>query len=334
MIYVVISFLLASIILYVLLGGADFGAGIIELFSGSKSRENIIKVVNKAIAPIWEANHMWLIIAVVILFNAFPAIYAAISIYLYIPLIILLLGIIFRGTAFTFRRYDAFKDSSQKIYTILFTYSSFLVSFVFGLMIGALISNKLTVNPTSFYEGFIYPWLNLFSICVGLFVAAIFTFTASVYLIGDAETVEDKKLFILKSKIMSIVLMLTGGLVFISSFMDDNDFALIFFSNWKSLILIFFATLAIPFTWKVIAMGYIWLTRIFAGIQVVLILGAFYIAFFPIIVRFKNAEALTLFNSAAPQSTLSYLGYALIVGSFIIFPLLAYLIKVFKGENR
>ncbi|MDP4116569.1 MAG: cytochrome d ubiquinol oxidase subunit II [Bacteroidota bacterium] len=330
MISIIIFFLLVSIIIYVLLGGADFGAGIIELFAGPKNKQQTIKVINNAIAPVWEANHMWLIIAVVILFNAFPKIYTTVSVYLYIPLIILLLGIVLRGTSFVFRHYDAYKDGSHKIYNIVFAVSSLIVSFTFGLIIGALMSNKLTAYPANFYDGYIRPWLNIFTISVGAFVTALFTFAASVYLIGEALNPEDKKAFITKAKIASITLVCTGGVVFISSVIDGNDFMLVFLSNWKSQALIIASTLAIPFTWKIISLGMGWMARAFAGVHIVLVLSAFYVAFFPVVVRFKDMESLTLFNSAAPEITLRYLVYALLIGSCIIFPMLGYLMKVFK----
>src|SRR5258708_5636214 len=96
MLYVVIGFLWTSLLIYVLSGGADFGAGIIELFA-SRTNKNKIKAASyRAIGPIWEANHMWLIIAVVVLFVGFPQIYTTVSVYLHIPLIIMLLGIIAR----------------------------------------------------------------------------------------------------------------------------------------------------------------------------------------------------------------------------------------------
>jgi len=69
---VVIAFLCLAILLYFLLGGADFGAGIIELFTSTKNRSRTRKTMYHAIGPVWEANHMWLIIAIVMLFVAFP----------------------------------------------------------------------------------------------------------------------------------------------------------------------------------------------------------------------------------------------------------------------
>ena len=125
--YVVILYLWLSILLYLCLGGADFGAGIVELVTSKKNRSATRKTLHHAIGPIWEANHMWLIIAIVILFVGYPVIYSAISIYLHIPLLIMLMGIIARGTAFTFRNYDAVKDDLQWWYTRIYVLSSLKV---------------------------------------------------------------------------------------------------------------------------------------------------------------------------------------------------------------
>ena len=114
MLYVVIIFLFFSILLYFLLGGADFGAGIIELFTSTDNKSRTRRTMYKAIGPIWEANHMWLIIAVVIMFVGFPVIYSDMCTYLHIPLLIMLLGITARGTAFSFRNNDAIKDDKMQ----------------------------------------------------------------------------------------------------------------------------------------------------------------------------------------------------------------------------
>ena len=99
MLTLIIIILGTSFLLYTLLGGADFGAGIIEIFAGKREEATI----SNAIAPVWEANHVWLILAVVILFTGFPPVYSSLSLVLHIPLMMVLLGILCRGSAFTFR---------------------------------------------------------------------------------------------------------------------------------------------------------------------------------------------------------------------------------------
>lgn len=333
MLNIVIFFLLVSVYLYVLLGGADFGAGIIELFTGKRNEERVKKLVNSSIAPIWEANHMWLIIAVVILFNAFPRVYTQVMTYLYIPMILMLVGIVLRGTAFTFRHYDAVVDGTQKTYTAVFSISSLLVSFFLGTIIGGITSETVTESG-SFAEMFLYPWLNPYSIAVGVFVTAIFAFTASVYLIGDSTDQTTRRIFIRKSKIFTFVMVIAGGAVFASSYILKMPFAERFFAGTYSLVLLGLATLSLPLLWQSIDRGKIWRSRFLAGGQILFVLSAFYIVFFPSILLYKDGKELTLYNSAAPEVTLTYLGAALIFGSLLIFPSLFYLLHVFKLKKR
>src|SRR5690349_9215424 len=143
MLELIIIILGASFVLYTLLGGADFGAGIIETMEGSKGE----RTISKAIAPVWEANHVWLILAVVILFTGFPAVYATLSLVLHIPLMIVLLGIILRGTAFTFRHYDIHGYRSHKYYSLAFKASSFITPMFLGITLGAMILGKITFDP-------------------------------------------------------------------------------------------------------------------------------------------------------------------------------------------
>src|SRR6185503_10028786 len=90
---------------YVLTGGADFGGGVWDLFAAGPRRDRQRALIAESIAPIWEANHVWLIVVVVVLFTAFPPAFAMLGTVLHIPLTILLVGIVLRGSAFVFRSY-------------------------------------------------------------------------------------------------------------------------------------------------------------------------------------------------------------------------------------
>ena len=166
MLTVVIIILGTSFVLYTILGGADFGAGIIETLAGAKGE----RTISKAIAPVWEANHVWLILAVVILFTGFPTVYSSLSLVLHIPLMLVLLGIIFRGTAFTFRHYDVVHDETHRYYTFLFKVSSIVTPFFLGVTLGAMILGRITLDQSvGFYEMFMAPWLNVFCFLMGIF---------------------------------------------------------------------------------------------------------------------------------------------------------------------
>ncbi len=159
----------------------------------------------------------------------------------------------------------------------------------------------------------------------------MFAFIAAVFLIGDSTDAQFRKIFIRKAKIANLLTVISGGLVFLSSAVFSNsDFAKNFFSHPLSIGLIVIATILLPFLWKALDKGFTWRSRILAGAELLFILSAFYAVYFPTIVVINDADNLTLLNSAANALTLSYLGWALIIGSLIIFPALFYLIKVFK----
>jgi cytochrome d ubiquinol oxidase subunit II len=232
MLYVVIIFLWTSILLYLLLGGADFGAGIIELFTSRKNKSITRKTLYSAIGPIWEANHMWLIIAIVILFVGFPVIYTTMSVNLHIPLTVMLLGIIARGTAFTFRHYDAVVDDMQNIYNPIFAWSSFITPLFLGIIAGSAVSGHIDPDAKTFPDAYVYSWLHWFSVAVGLFTVAICGFLASVYLIGETNDEYDRLRFAHKAQFFNIAAVLCGVLVFVASYIENIPLIDWVFGNW------------------------------------------------------------------------------------------------------
>ena len=103
---IIAAVMLVALILYALMGGADYGGGMWDLLaSGARAQRQRHAIVD-SIAPIWEANHVWLILVIVLLFSAFPHAFSAIMIALHIPITAMLIGIVLRGSAFVFRKYD------------------------------------------------------------------------------------------------------------------------------------------------------------------------------------------------------------------------------------
>src|SRR5579864_8883912 len=209
MLYVVIVFLWVALLLYLLLGGADFGAGIIELFTSEHNKVKTRKISYEAIGPIWEANHMWLIIAIVILFVGFPTIYSTMSVHLHIPLVIMLLGIIARGTAFAFRNYDAVVDNMQKVYNKIFVYSSFITPMFLGIIAGSAVSGYIDPNADTFLSAYIDSWLNWFSVSIGFFTVSLCGFIAAIYLIGEVQDEAERRRFVRKAMQMNIAAVLS-----------------------------------------------------------------------------------------------------------------------------
>ncbi|HZI24523.1 MAG TPA: cytochrome d ubiquinol oxidase subunit II [Chryseolinea sp.] len=331
---VVIAFLYFAILLYVILGGADFGAGIIEMFTSQRNVRRTRKTLYHAIGPIWEANHMWLIIVIVILFVGFPTIYADLSVHLHIPLLIMLMGIIARGTAFVFRHYDAVQDEMQAFYNRVFVWSSFITPFFLGVIAGSTISGHINKDAQTFADAYIFSWLNLFSLSVGLFTVALCGFLASVYLIGEADDENDKQRFIQKAKRTNIVAVAAGMLVFAAAVADGIPLVNWVFGEPIGLIAVIAATLSLVVMWKFINTKILLLPRILVAFQVTMILLAITYAHFPNFVMLQGGEHLSLHANIAPLKTIQALAWALLLGSVFILPALFYLYYSFQRKEN
>jgi cytochrome d ubiquinol oxidase subunit II len=334
MIYVVIGFLWLSICLYVILGGADFGAGIVELFTKKRARHKTQEIMYESIAPVWEANHMWLIIAIVILFVGFPEIYTTLSTYLHIPLVLMLVGIIARGTAFTFRHYDAVKDDWQKVYTQIFYFSSLLTPFFLGLIAAATVSHSINPDATSFLDLYIFSWLNWFGVTVGLFTVSICAYLASIFSLRETTDRLELGLMIKKSKQTMIFVVITGLLVFSTAYLSDIPLLKWVFSKPLGIMATFFATIALLLILRAMNTQKLLPVRALAGFQVIMILVAATYQHNPNIILFANGQHLSLLEHVAAPKTISALGWALMLGSLFILPFLFYLMASFSKQRR
>ena len=174
--------LVAAFVLYALFGGADFGGGVWDLLASGPRKAEQRALIAKALGPVWEVNHVWLIIGVVVLFAAFPRAFAALSVALHVPLTLLLLGIVFRGTAFTFRTYDARGDVVQRRWGLVFSVASVLSPALLGMCVGAVVGGLIRVEGRLVTGGFFRPWLTPFALAVGALALCLFAFLAAVYL--------------------------------------------------------------------------------------------------------------------------------------------------------
>ena len=327
MLYIVILFLLISLLFYVLFGGADFGAGIIEMFAGKRH----YRTISRAIAPVWEANHIWLILVVVILFMGFPPIYAEMSRFLHIPLLALLIGIVLRGCAFTFRHYDAIQDESQYWYTAVFRVSSLLTPLFLGMVAGGMLLGRMPAALSgTYYSLFIAPWFNFFCFAVGIFTTCLFAFLAAVYLIGEAENDDERGAFVRAARYTNIALVVAGALVFFSAVQEGLPLVEMFLSSTAAIVALVLATLSLPLLWRALVRKEVVLSRLLAGFQTLLVVGAWFWVEYPVALRYSNGGALSLFEAAAPPATQRQLALALIIGSLLILPSLYYLMRTFK----
>jgi cytochrome d ubiquinol oxidase subunit II len=340
----ILLFLGVAILFYVLFAGADFGAGIIELFLGLGRREGREreaeqrKLISHAIAPVWEANHVWLVLAVVILFVGFPRVYTTVSTYLHLPVLAVLVGVVARGCAFTFRHYDAPAGEYYRLYSWVFSLSSLWTSLFLGIVAGAMMAGRIDPGALDFHALYIAPWLNGFCLAMGAFASALFGFLASVYLIGEAGSEESRAAFKRKAVAFAIAGVALGAAVFVSAQAQGIALAARFLDHPLSLASFVGATaLWLPF-WKSLSGNRsIWLARALGAAIVSLVLLGWFAVRYPVAVSFAadgaSAAGITFAEAAAPEATLRALLGALVVGSLAIFPSLAYLFKVFKWRS-
>jgi cytochrome d ubiquinol oxidase subunit II len=333
MIYVVIVYLWVALLLYLLLGGADFGAGIIEMFTTEDNKAKARKIMYEAIGPIWEANHMWLIIAIVILFVGFPTIYATMSIHLHIPLVIMLMGIIARGTAFAFRNYDAVIDNMQKVYNKIFVYSSFITPLFLGIIAGSAVSGQIDIHANTFLSAYIFSWLNWFSVTIGFFTVALCGFVAAVFLIGETTDPADRRRFVRKALQMNIAAVIFGALVFISAITDKIPLVQWVFGNPVGITAVSLASISLIILWYLIYNGRSKSLRLLAGFQITMILLTTTYKHYPNIVILKNGGYLSLLENKGADKAIEALGMALLIGSVFILPALIYLIYSFQKKE-
>jgi len=334
MIEILVFFIAASLLLYILLGGSDFGAGILELLPGGDLREARKKVINRAMGPVWEANHMWLILIVVILFVGFPRIFTTLMISLHLPFLALLVGIVVRGTVFTFRHYDAIQEPiSQRAYTWLFGLSSLWSALWLGIIAASLTRGTIDPKATDVWQAYFAPWWGFYPLSVGLFVTCIFAFLASVFLIGETDDEALKKRFRRCAAGFNGSLVVSGGLVFATSFGEKPGLFRLFLKHPPAIAALVLATALFVVLWRFVSRRQVLLTRAAASGQVVLILCGWWVLYAPNAVITTDGP-LSFYAQAAPAATLRPLVFALLVGSIFIFPSLAFLLRVFKSGDR
>src|SRR3954470_17064591 len=172
--------LFAAVTLYAILGGADFGAGFWDLIAGGAERgEEPREVIDHSIAPVWEANHVWLIFVFVLLWTCFPEAYASITLTLFVPLTIAAFGIVLRGASFAFRKV-VFRTRDRRNFGAAFALSSVLVPYCFGAVVGGIASGRV---PSGGRAGDPWDsWVNPTSIVVGLLVVCLDAYLAAFFL--------------------------------------------------------------------------------------------------------------------------------------------------------
>lgn len=333
--HLIAGFVLLSLIVYTLTGGADFGGGVWDLFAGKGERgKKARELIAHAIAPIWEANHVWLIIVVVLLFVCFPPAYAAISTALHIPLVLMLIGITLRGSAFVFRSYGVRTDEAVAQWGRVFAIASVVTPFFLGVTLGAVVSGEVHVTDSygAVKTDFISEWLAPFPMVVGALVVALFAFLAAVYLVHecDEDDTEMRDAFRQRGLISGVAV---GALAFLALLIGGSGAERLYQgltdSAWAIPFQLLTGAVAVAALVTLYKREYVW-ARFLAMAQAVLVVSGLGIALYPYVIP----PHLTIFDAAAPENVLWTTFTALCVGMVALIPAFVVLYRIFKGRPQ
>jgi cytochrome bd ubiquinol oxidase subunit II len=321
-----LAFALIGLALYAVLGGADFGAGFWQLVAGKGERGDEIRAhARHAMAPVWEANHVWLIFVLTVIWTGFPLAFGSIASTLAFPFFLAGIGIVLRGGAYAMREAAAGVRWQRTLDTV-FSVSSILTPFALGTMIGAIASGRVHVgNP----GGSLWTsWLNPTSIEIGLLAVVTAAYTAAVFLSGDAERHGDHALAG-RFRTRALGAGIAGGAVATAGlFVVHSDAERLFHRLTQgpglpalvTSLLAGVATLALVWTRRYEPARYT------AALAVAATIVGWALAQNPVFL-----PGLTVRQAAAPHDTQLVLTIAVAAGAILLFPSLALLFRLTLG---
>lgn len=315
---------------YTLLGGADFGAGVWEFNTVLRSSKKEKALIYSAIGPVWEANHVWLIFVIVTLANGFPIAFAGISRALWIPLVLALVGIFFRGVGFAFRSHAADKVKQQEIWGAVFALASTAAPFFLGACVGAIASGKLGVDEQGEFDGNYFGWITPLSIFCAFFGVGVCAYISSVFLTREANVLKDVEL-VKTWRRRSIAtgiwmgILATAGIVIVAT--SDQEL-------WEG-----FKVRSMPIVGASIVTGVFSLAALFrrwfnaavigAALTVTTVIWGGAIAQYPYLIL----PNVSFSSSKAPDSVLTAIVITVIIGAIVVIPAFVYLLYLFKGKH-
>ncbi len=319
--------ILAALVAYALLAGADYGGGIWDLLASGPRKAEQRALVERAIGPIWEANHVWLILVIVVLFTGFPPAFAAVSTTLFAPLVLLLVGIVLRGAAFTFRTYQA-GDAAQARWGLLFSGASVATPVLLGAAVGALASGRLRVGPGAFPLSEPLAAFSPFTLSTGLLACALFAFLAAAYLAVEAEG-ELREDFRARALFAAAAV---SGTALAAALLAREEAPRVWAGltgrGWSLALHLATGAAALGAIGSLLARRFR-LARLAAAAQAALIVLGWGAAQYPFLV----VPDVTLAEASAPRATQLLLLGTLGAGALTLFPSLWLLFRVFKGER-
>jgi cytochrome bd ubiquinol oxidase subunit II len=316
-----VAVLVVALIAYAIFAGADFGGGFWTAFAFGPRRKQQQEAIFNAMGPVWETNHVWLILVLVTLWTTFPTVFAAIFVNLYLPLSVALVGIVFRGAAFAFRHYGEQSGSALPATFLVFSAASIITPIAMGVCVGAVAGGHLHmgVGDTSLFNA----WLHPFPLVCGVIGLAISAFLTPFYMLARPLRALSND-FRLKAAAGALGLGAVTTLAIPVAAWDAPEFAGHLDEPLPIALLLAAATLEIS------SLGVLWrrlyfLAPVVAGATVIMVLAAWAAAQYPFIVL-PNTR---IEDTAAGDATLEAFLIALPAGAIILVPSLVWLFSLF-----
>jgi cytochrome bd ubiquinol oxidase subunit II len=316
----VAAVLVLAITVYACSGLADYGAGFWDLTAGGRERGRHPRaLIDAAITPIWEANHVWLIYVLVLGWTAFGAAFASIMSTLFIPLALAALGIVLRAASFAMRK-DAARVRLRHLAGWLFGIGSILTPFCLGTVLGGIVTGR--VPPGNATGNELTSWWNVTSILLGLLTVAVGSFASAVYLVAEAHrrgVPELHRYFRSRALVAGGAGLVLGVLALVALRADQQQmFQRIVGRSWW---LILLSALALAASFLLAARGMVRGLRLVAAAGVAMLVWAWAVAQYAYLLPFS----LTINAGAAAAVTLHWLLVWFVVALLLVAPALSLL---------
>lgn len=318
-----IVFVLVGLALYAVLGGADFGAGVWQLLAGpGPGGTRIRDHAHHSMAPVWEANHVWLIFVLTVMWTAYPVALGSIASTLGVPLFIAGIGIVFRGAAYALRAGTGSRRELRGI-DLAFSISSVITPFALGTMIGAIAARRVPVGNAA--GSLLGSWTGTLPIVIGVLFVVSGSYLAAVYLAADAARhgeAELEEAFRRRALVAGVVAgaVAVAGLVVVHG---DTHFLYRGLTSGDGLAAVIVSALAGVETLALVWVRRFELARFSAAVAVAAMIAGWALAQQPLLL-----PGLTIHHAAAGHDTLVAVIVAVIAGGVILFPSLALLFRL------
>jgi cytochrome d ubiquinol oxidase subunit II len=321
---------LLGMIAYAVFGGADFGGGVWDLFASGVRKTQQRLAIQRAMGPVWEANHVWLILVVVVLFTCFPKGYSTLGIALFIPFHLALLGIMLRGAAFVFRSYQTRQVSATgetSTWGVVFGVASLISPVLLGAAFGVVTEGAIHVDALGRVEmARPFAWLSPYCLANGLLALCTCGYLAAVYLTNES-TGALREDFRRRAIVAGTATAAMAGAVMLLAASEADWFVERLLGGRSLPVVVLGLGCFAGSAWAVFARRF-FLSRLFAAAQISLLILGWGLAQYPYLIY----PDVTFESVAAPEATLQFLVCSLPFGAILIVPSLWLLMRVFKSS--